>query len=89
MSVAYILTGSGVALTAICIAGTAGWHRLVDFHDRHTDRPGVRPIRPRRTPVAAITARPHHAYVDEHLGPLDLGPLEPAHIHDQLIGAEL
>lgn len=41
-----------------------------------------------RRPIAEITATPHHACVDEHLGPLDLGPLEPAHIHDQLIGAE-
>ncbi|MFG3639116.1 hypothetical protein ACGF3C_02430 [Micromonospora sp. NPDC047762] len=41
-----------------------------------------------RKPIAALTATGHWAVYDEHLGGLNPGPLEPARIHDQLIGAE-
>ncbi|RAN92626.1 hypothetical protein GAR05_06118 [Micromonospora saelicesensis] len=41
-----------------------------------------------RRPIAAITATPHHAYVDPDLGPLDLGPLEPAYLAGETKGAE-
>ncbi|HEY9370491.1 hypothetical protein [Streptomyces sp.] len=65
------------------------------LRDALTDRPAISRavevptafIPPVRRPIAALTATPHFPFVDEHLGPLNLGPLEPAHIHDQLIGA--
>ncbi|MEU7677915.1 hypothetical protein AB0C42_24245 [Micromonospora taraxaci] len=41
-----------------------------------------------RKAIAAITATPHWPVIDDDLGPLVPGPLEPAHIHDQLIGAD-
>lgn len=41
-----------------------------------------------RRPIAAITATPHWPVIDDDLGPLVPGPLEPAHIHNQLQGAE-
>ncbi|MEV0726041.1 hypothetical protein AB0I37_25085 [Micromonospora purpureochromogenes] len=40
-----------------------------------------------RRPIAALTATGHYAVYDEHLGGLNPGPLEPARIHDELIGA--
>jgi hypothetical protein len=37
-----------------------------------------------RRPIAAIAATPHHACVDEHLGPLDLEPDEATPFHDAI-----
>ncbi|MBM0277235.1 hypothetical protein [Micromonospora tarensis] len=66
----------------------AAWHELnpapedVAVHGGVDDRTALI-----RRPVAAITATPHWPVIDEWLGPLVPGPLEPAHIHDELIGA--
>lgn len=59
MTAIYVVVGSGISAAALIPAAIAGWHRLLDFHDRHTERPSQQPIQPSREPIAAITAAPH------------------------------
>ncbi|MFI5852299.1 hypothetical protein ACIA7R_31490 [Micromonospora chalcea] len=78
-----------VAVGSAAIVGAiAGWHRLVDWADAHTQHPGVAPLGGRhrlaieaapapaattfRRPIAAISARPHLPQVC----PLDACPLD-------------
>lgn len=96
MTTIYALVGGGVALIPAYIAGAAGWHRLVDWADEHTQHPGTAPFGgrpqlaieaapepPAREPVAAITARPHIEQVCPlDACPLDLGELEDAVLFD-------
>lgn len=77
MSLDTLLVASVASVTVVpaYIGATGLWHRLVDFHDAHTDRPSPWPIVPAsdaptlilRRPVAAIAAEPE--YEVDQLGP--------------------
>ena len=87
MSIFYAIVGGGIATIPATIGAVALWHRLVDWHDRHTDRPSGQPIRPTRRPIAAITATPHWPVIDDALGPLRPAAMEPARLYEALVGS--
>ncbi|MGN9802031.1 hypothetical protein [Micromonospora sp. L32] len=67
------------------------WHPLTDLRQPAVSRPTDVPtavIPAIRPPIAAIADVAYELVDDPHLGVLPIGPQVPAHIHDELIGAQ-